>query len=81
MSRRSGDLSAVAQSAEVEAAEVPPGCKKRRRRATTLLDPALFGVVAWIACGTCAALVVGIRNSHREAKRYQALIDALNRQR
>ena len=43
--------------------------------------PALFGVVAWIACGTCAALVVGIRNSRREVKRYQALIDALNRQR
>jgi hypothetical protein len=41
--------------------------------------PALFGVVAWIACGTCAALVVGIRKHRREAKRYQALIDALNR--
>jgi hypothetical protein len=44
-------------------------------------SPALFGVVASIACGTCAALVVGIRNSRREAKRYQGLIDALNRQR
>jgi len=41
--------------------------------------PALFGVVAWIACGTCAALVIGIRNSRREAKRYQALIDGSSR--
>lgn len=41
--------------------------------------PALFGVVAWIACGTCAALVFVIRNSRREAERYQALIDGLNR--
>jgi len=41
--------------------------------------PSLFVVVAWIACGTCAALVFVIRNSRREAQRYQALIDALNR--
>ena len=41
--------------------------------------PALFGFLAWFACGTGAALVFGIRNSRREVRRYQALIDALNR--
>ena len=41
--------------------------------------PALFGVLAWIVCGTCAALLVGIRKSRRETKRYQALIEALPR--
>ena len=41
--------------------------------------PALFGFLAWFACGTGAALVFVIRNSRREVRRYQALIDALNR--
>ena len=40
---------------------------------------ALFGVVGWIACGTAAALFVGIRKWRREVRRYQGLIDALNR--
>ena len=40
---------------------------------------ALFAVLAWIVCGTVAALFVGIRNSRREVRRYQGLIDGLNR--
>ena len=38
---------------------------------------ALFLMVGWIACGTGAALFVGIRKSRREVGRYQGLIDAL----
>ncbi len=49
---------------------------------TTTVFPhstALFVVLAWIVCGTCVALFAGIRNSRREARLYQALIEALSR--
>jgi len=42
-------------------------------------NTALFAVLAWIVCGTCVALFAGIRNSRREARRYQALIEASTR--
>lgn len=36
---------------------------------------ALYGVLAWILCGTAVALTVGIQKSRRETKRCQQLID------
>lgn len=39
--------------------------------------PALLGVLVWIAGGTAAAVIIGIRKSRRETKRYQQLIDAV----
>ena len=42
-------------------------------------NTAIFAVLAWIVCGTCVALFAGIRNSRREARRYQALIEASTR--